>query len=196
MNKILWWKVIIEVLWIVWSHHQYVAPTVTVSGGQKKGRGRKKEGGVGKKGRKTETNPFSRFICFPPPLWTLTFHLNYSLTISWMPPNKACCLFICLPLQKDRKYCSKRDDSLIVSTDLTSIALAWNRNVSINVFKQLGLQSILIEANTGCQEFIILYSMVKMPKRSDTFQDEAYNLNLVKALMPPLALLWLPSWLH
>ena len=140
----------------MWSHHQYVAPTVTVSGGQKKGRGRKKEGGVGKKGRKTETNPFSRFICFPPPLWTLTFHLNYSLTISWMPPNKACCLFICLPLQKDRKYCSKRDDSLIVSTDLTSIASACNRNVSLNVFMQLGLQiadcnpnSKSIEANYG-----------------------------------------------
>ena len=48
----------------------------------------------------------------------------------------------------------------------------------------------------GCEESIILYSMEEMHNRSDTFLDEADNLNLVKALMPPLALLWLPSWLH
>ena len=93
---------------------QYVAPAVTVSRGQKNGRSRKERDKWKKKRRKGErqrqilshassVSPSLLFSC-----WTLTFHLNSSLTISWMASSKACSLFICLPMQKDRRHGRKK----------------------------------------------------------------------------------------
>lgn len=120
--KSLCWKVRIELFWIVWSNGQYVAPAVAVSGGQKNGRSRKERDKWKKKRRKGErqrqilshassVSPSLLFSC-----WTLTFHLDHSLTIRWMPPNKAS-LLICPPLQKkDRKRGgSKRDKKSLIN---------------------------------------------------------------------------------
>ena len=87
----------------------------------------------GKKRRKTETNPFSRFICFTPtsPLFLLDIDISPQLlTDNQVNASNKACLFICPPLQKDIKHVSKRDNPL-------------NDVHSVNAFNQLGVQSIL-----------------------------------------------------
>ena len=111
----------IEDLWIVWSQDWYVAPAVTVPGDKRKGGGGKK--------RERQRQILSHASSVSPSLllacWTLTFHLNSSLTISWMPPSKACSLFICLPMQKKEKALQKNESNLwSMSFCLTAIALS------------------------------------------------------------------------